>query len=337
MQFRLSTLFLLFVVLWSSLAVFGGGGGVFVFIFLVLLAIGIAGRTWLLLALLGFVVLVVLLLPAVSCAREAARRCQCSNQMKMIALALHNYRNANGCFPPAHIADKSGKPMHSWRVLILPYLEDEALYKRYSFNEPWNGPSNKKLLASRPRGYACPSDKDIWPQGTCTSYVAVVGANAAWSGDKPKDLAGYLSGTIMVVEAADANIQWSEPRDLSLDSLRAAVPGCATVSSKHVPNDEFFTYAPRPGAHIALADGSVHFLPGGLLASGKLPDLLKPGGCREEHVDGNWPEVGRRIHWTNCTALAVWLASSGWLLVRAVRSRKKPVEPVVEVVEEHLQ
>ena len=57
-----------------------------------------------------------LLMPAISVAREPARRTQCRNNMHQIALALHAYHQANGCFPPVYIADKNGKPMHSWRV-----------------------------------------------------------------------------------------------------------------------------------------------------------------------------------------------------------------------------
>ena len=72
------------------------------------------------------------------------------NNLKQIAMALQCYHQANGCFPPAYIADKTGKPMHSWRVLILPYLDRDDLYKAYNFTEPWDGPNNKKLATSRP-------------------------------------------------------------------------------------------------------------------------------------------------------------------------------------------
>ena len=68
-------------------------------------------------------------------------------------MALQNYHQANGCFPPAYIADKNGKPMHSWRVLILPYLDRTILYKAYDFTEPWDGPNNKKLSATRSRAF----------------------------------------------------------------------------------------------------------------------------------------------------------------------------------------
>ena len=146
----------------------------------------------------------------------------CLNNLKQIALALHSYDQANGSFPPAYIADKNGKRMHSWRVIILPYLDEMTLYKSYNFKEPWDGPNNKKLLSSRPRVYSCPIDR--CPAGeTPTSYLAVVGTNAAWAGEKPRTLGANfpagLSNTIMVVEVADSGIAWTEPRDLSLDAL----------------------------------------------------------------------------------------------------------------------
>ena len=73
-------------------------------------------------------ILIALLLPAVQAAREAARRAQCANNLKQIGLAMHNYNDAYGCFPPAAITDAQGKPLLSWRVAILPYLENQPLY-----------------------------------------------------------------------------------------------------------------------------------------------------------------------------------------------------------------
>ena len=110
----------------------GGGGGVPV-----------------LLAIVG--VLIALLLPAVQASREAARRMQCSNNLKQIGAGAAQVRSRNtGVFPPAFIPDKNGKPMHSWRVLILPYLERKGLYDQYRFNEPWDSP-HKRLWPRRCR------------------------------------------------------------------------------------------------------------------------------------------------------------------------------------------
>ena len=165
----------------------------------------------------------------------------CQNNLKQIALALLNYHQANGCFPPAYIADKNGKPMHSWRVLILPYMEMNALYNAYDFTEPWDGPKNKKLLATALQGYVCPSDPNAYaPGATQTSYVAVVGRNAAWAGEKsrklgPVDFPGGASNTIMVVEVANSGIPWMEPRDLSLDALASGRGQVARVDGVEQP------------------------------------------------------------------------------------------------------
>jgi hypothetical protein len=69
-------------------------------------------------------------------------------------LAVANYVEEHGHYPPAFLADENGKPMHSWRVLILPYIEERELYKQYKSDEPWDGPSNRKLASRMPRMFA---------------------------------------------------------------------------------------------------------------------------------------------------------------------------------------
>src|SRR6266704_588138 len=84
-------------------------------------------------------IVVALFLPGYnSRARPASRRTQCLNNIRNIALALHNYASLNGSLPPAYIADANGRPMHSWRVLILPYVDRSDIYAAYRFDEPWN-------------------------------------------------------------------------------------------------------------------------------------------------------------------------------------------------------
>ena len=125
------------------------------------------------LALVGFLLcaglpMIALLLPAVQSAREAARRAQCSNNLKQIGLAFHNYHDSYGCLPPAYIPDGNGQPMHSWRVLILPFVEQSPLYDQYDFDEPWNGPNNSKLPRNaRTSSFARPTrGKDRRPPAT---------------------------------------------------------------------------------------------------------------------------------------------------------------------------
>ncbi len=80
------------------------------------------------------------------------RRSECANHLRQIALALHDYHQVYGCLPPAHVDGPGGKPMHSWRVLILPFLHYDELYRQYDFAEPWDGPKNSLLAkAHSPR------------------------------------------------------------------------------------------------------------------------------------------------------------------------------------------
>jgi type II secretory pathway pseudopilin PulG len=93
----------------------------------------------------ALVILVISMEVAREESQKAARRFQCLNNLRQIALALQNYRDDFGCFPPAYVADDAGKPMHSWRVLILPYMDRKEVYSQYNFNEPWDGPTNSRL------------------------------------------------------------------------------------------------------------------------------------------------------------------------------------------------
>src|SRR5262245_16452317 len=83
-----------------------------------------------------------LCLPPVTRGREAARRTQCKNNLKQILLALTNYELEYQALPPAHTTDANGNPLHSWRTLILPYLDQRQLYESIDLSKPWNDPIN---------------------------------------------------------------------------------------------------------------------------------------------------------------------------------------------------
>jgi len=269
-----------------------------------------------------------MLLPAVEVARESGSRASCANNLKEIAFALQNYQTTFGHLPPAYVADKNGKPTHSWRVMICPFLEHYyPRYHGYKDNEPWDGPNNKKLT-SRPMEYACPADPtSLTPGATQTSYLAVVGSHAAWAGDKPRKLADFgndASTTIMLAEVANSNIAWTEPKDLLLDSITAANGKSATpaLTSSHARREEFFFTCDYDSCiNVAMADGSVRFLRLGNRSAEDLRKLLQIGGCKEDEIG----EPERHPNWPNIAALAVWLASVGTLLTCAVRSRKPQV------------
>ena len=139
-------------------------------------------------------------------------------------IALLTYNQTYGRFPPAFLAGKDGTRMHSWRVLILPFLEQNDLYNKYKFDEPWNGPNNIKLVEQMPQVYHCP----MAPRGdNTTSYVAVVGDETMWAPDRAVTRSDIPDGAsrLELVEIANSKILWTEPRDLSLDEAVQGVNG----------------------------------------------------------------------------------------------------------------
>ena len=152
-------------------------------------------------------------------AREAARRAQSMNNLKQIGLAMHNYHDARRPFPPAFKADKDGKPLLSWRVLILPYLEEDELYQQFHLDEPWDSEHNKKLIDKMPDVYKSPNSS-LAGEGK-TNYLTVRGEKTIFSGGKGAriaDIADGTSNTIMVVEAADEKaVPWTKPDDFEYD------------------------------------------------------------------------------------------------------------------------
>lgn len=188
----------------------------------------------------GVTLLLCFLYSLTSRAGEANWRAECRNHLKQIGLAMHNYRDAHGTFPPTYIPDENGQPMHSWRVLILPFLDESALYSQYDFDEPWDGPNNSRLLSQMPVFYRCPSSPDT---ATMTAYVAVVGENSPLGSGEP-----VASLTIIVAEATKANIPWMAPDDLSFEDF-SDINSPGGFSSEHAG-----------GANVLFADGSVRFI-----------------------------------------------------------------------------
>jgi prepilin-type processing-associated H-X9-DG protein len=191
-------------------------------------------------------VLTALLLPAVQSAREAARRAQCTNNLKQVLLAMHNHLAANDKFPRDY-TDKDGKPLLSWRVAILPYIEQAELYNKFKLDEPWDSPHNKELLKEMPATYRCPDVTGAEP--FTTTYRGFVGQGALFETGQDVGIAGVTDGTsntIAVVEAKEA-VPWTKPDDLPFD--QAAKPSLFGAGSPH-----------PGGFNCGFADGSVRFI-----------------------------------------------------------------------------
>jgi prepilin-type processing-associated H-X9-DG protein len=221
-------------------------------------------------------ILAALLLPAVQAARQAAQRAQCTNNLRQIGLAMGSYHDMYGTFPPAYLADADGKPMHSWRVLILPFMEQKPLYDRYNFDEPWDGPNNRQLADLIPLPYQCPTDLAT-PAGTGTNYTVITGQGTMFEGETASRMSSITDGTsntIMVVETT-AGINWMEPRDLDLNAMSLNVNASPAEISSHHPG----------GAQAVFADGHVSFLSQSLSAQ-ILRALITRAG--DEPVGGNF-------------------------------------------------
>jgi len=177
-------------------------------------------------------ILIGMLLPAVSKVREAAQRMSSINNLKQIALAMHNYNSAFGAFPAAAICDKkTGKPLLSWRVSILPYIEEEALYKQFKMDEPWDSEHNLKLAKNMPKIYFHP--KANKPGDNKTHYRLFYGKGAAFELNKPTQIINItdgLSNTLMAVEAEEP-VVWTNPNDLAFDPAKA-LPKMLSIDGK---------------------------------------------------------------------------------------------------------
>lgn len=153
-------------------------------------------------------------------------------------MAVANYHDTYGSFPPAYLADENGVPIHSWRVLLLPFLDGSELYGQYDFGEPWDGPNNRKLIANMPTVFGFHSRSDL-ADGT-TNYLAVVGEQTVWpsTGAMGYEHVGDGTGTtILIVENEGAGIFWTEPRDLDFDTMvfDLKAESAASISSIYAP------------------------------------------------------------------------------------------------------
>jgi prepilin-type processing-associated H-X9-DG protein len=183
--------------------------------------------------------------PAVQRIRLAANRMKDSNNLKQMALAMHNYHDVNDSIPAA-ICDNAGKPLLSWRVAILPFIEQENLYKEFKLDEAWDSDHNKKLLDKMPKVYEVPGAP---VREGRTHYRTFVGAKAPWAdyaakAQIPGSIPDGTSNTWMIVTAADA-VEWTKPDELAYDG--EAEPKLS----------KFF----GGGFNAAFWDGSVRFFP----------------------------------------------------------------------------
>src|SRR5262249_11015560 len=148
---------------------------------------------------------------------SGAARSGPGEHLKQIVIALHNHHDAMTTFPAHAIYSKEGKPLLSWRVALLPYLEQRGLYPGFRPHQPWGHQHNKKLIAKIPAVYRSSRIKD--PRPGLTTYLAPINPAFIFTGSKKglqiKDIQDGTSNTVIVVDAADeAGVIWTKPDDL---------------------------------------------------------------------------------------------------------------------------
>jgi prepilin-type processing-associated H-X9-DG protein len=196
--------------------------------------------------------------PAVAGARGAARRMQCSNHIRHITLALHAHHDSFGALPPLYTVDSNGKPLHSWRVLLLPFFEQVKLYEQIRFDEPWDSEHNKQFHDVVIPQYRCPDNTLVAGKLNCT-YVVIAGeafVPAAKAGDRHNSGKGFgaisdgTSNTLAIVEVKQP-FCWMDPSaDVDLSEL---------VKGINVEGGRVGSFHPG-GCNVGMFDGSVRFL-----------------------------------------------------------------------------
>lgn len=201
---------------------------------------------------------------------NAARR-QCMDNLQQIAAAMNAYAADHGTYPPATTRGEDGQPMHSWRVLILPYLGHDGLYARYDLSEPWDSPKNIELLYDMPDVYRSPAAVAI---GGESHYMVITGPGTLFPGAAalgPDDVTDSVSKTLLVVEVArpsNADFNWMKPVDLDVSKMQFAIGSSdgVEIGGNH-----------PGGATVATCDGRPHFVPA-TIDRGSLQALITPAG-----------------------------------------------------------
>ena len=182
-------------------------------------------------------------------AQRSALQTQSMNNLKQIGLAMHNYHDRDKKFPPAASRSKDGKPLLSWRVHLLPFLGQQALYDQFKLDEPWDGPNNRPLATTLPKVYLSPSALELAKEGK-TRYVAPTGKKSIFESPQGTPIVNVLDGTsntVLVLETIPAKaVVWTKPDDWDFD---ANDPGKGIVDEQH------------DGWLSLFADGSVRLLP----------------------------------------------------------------------------
>jgi hypothetical protein len=341
MQFTLQSLMIAFVVVASAIGAFGAWGIAVAAVLIIVAVIVRSPIKWTddipLSAIFAVICISVLLmifyLPHVG-SSPGGPELICQSNLKQICLALQNYEARNGTLPPAYIVGPDGKPWHSWRVLILPYLDRRDLFDAYKFDEPWNGPNNIKLAPCMPSVFHCPSDSDANTR-CITSYVAVVGPDTLWPERGSVSTNNMPDGacmTILIVEKANSGINWMEPRDLPFEQVSKDNPSTCP--------DLFAPHGRKGGVHyewagwsmVAFADSHIAVMSSDYLSENLKAMLTRNGGEAVDPdrdygpaFDPNYIKPLSFADFSRISNIAILFLSTVLLLFRPRRRKKRTV------------
>ena len=237
--------------------------------------------------------------PVVTKLFDRAERERSANSLKQIGLAMHNYHDTYRHFPTIANFDKAGKPLLSWRVHLLPFLDQVKLYKEFHLDEPWDSEHNKTLIAKMPAPYQSSKNKELLQAGK-TTYLAPVGENFMFTGTPKtltfRDITDGTSNTILLVDADDDHaVIWTRPEDFKPDpkNPKAGLRNQAGMPLGDVSKSKTRSFQKGGGVReeevglgfmTLFADGSVHTLPPNIQATTLHALFTRNGG---EVV--NWP------------------------------------------------
>ena len=198
------------------------------------------------------------------------------NNLRQLGIAMHNHHDTQKNFPAAATFDSKGQKLLSWRVHLLPFLDQQNLYRQFHIDEPWDSPHNRALIAKMPKVYRTAGHTHEDQHKTC--FLVSLGETTLFPGRKTVSLRQVVDGTsntIMLVQvAAEHAVVWTKPDDITLDP-KTPLSGIAGA---------------KPGwFHVALADGSVRSIP-----TTVDPDLLRRLFVRDDGQPMNWEAVYAR-------------------------------------------
>jgi len=196
-------------------------------------------------------------MPGANSIQSAQQATACQTNLRQIHTALEAYRATNGTYPPAYSVDGNNRPMHSWRVLILPYLQlsplEQMFVDQYDYTQPWDSSQNMRVSNRMPAVFQCPADTAN--VGSDTNYMAIVGPQSIFRAAKGVQMGQIVddhSATLLIVETVGQMVPWTKPTDIAVATLAAGINSSSGqgISSSH-----------PGGVHALMVDGTIRFLP----------------------------------------------------------------------------